>query len=301
MLLILTYRQHTSLLHVVDARTFETEEIVRVPNFNTSPAPPSPTPARPRSRSPSQAVVLPSETVAMASPSQPRNIALFNVLQDTFRIGSVSDNAVSSALRQSGSVGHYSRNNLSADDDVEGIVVIPPFGDREVENDVRRLLNVHGLRTRTRGDRDDDMGMRDVHDDVRPAEEMDVDVDVDELEESDCLSSRAPSPVPAPSPPTQTSPSTRPLPPPELLRIQRPSLISRRESSGPYIARRSTGGLPRRHRRSGQPPDANVEQDLAGMCFDPSGSFVYVAALKGVAEWRIQGAEQRWWLDPSWA
>ncbi|KAI8969487.1 WD40-repeat-containing domain protein, partial [Trametes punicea] len=48
---VMTFTEHTSLLHVVDARTFETEEIVRMPNFD-SPAYYSPATTRPRSTSP---------------------------------------------------------------------------------------------------------------------------------------------------------------------------------------------------------------------------------------------------------
>ena len=47
--------------------------------------------------------------------------------------------------------------------------------------------------------------------------------------------------------------------------------------------------------------EGEEEQDIAGMCFDPTGTFVYVASVKGVAEWRVRGAEQRWWTEPQWA
>jgi len=47
--------------------------------------------------------------------------------------------------------------------------------------------------------------------------------------------------------------------------------------------------------------DVDTDQDLAGLCFDPSGEFLYVAGVRGVAEWKINGAEQRWWIDSSWA
>jgi hypothetical protein len=45
-------------------------------------------------------------------------------------------------------------------------------------------------------------------------------------------------------------------------------------------------------------PDSEV--DLAGTCFDPSGGYVYVASVNGVAEWSLRGAEKRWWADSSW-
>lgn len=47
-----------------------------------------------------------------------------------------------------------------------------------------------------------------------------------------------------------------------------------------------------------------VEIDLTGVCFDPSGGWLYAASTTGVAEWRIRGAEKRWWLgseDSEWA
>jgi len=41
--------------------------------------------------------------------------------------------------------------------------------------------------------------------------------------------------------------------------------------------------------------------DLAGLCFDPSGGFLYVASTDGVAEWSVRGAEKRWWSEARWA
>ncbi|KAJ7015753.1 hypothetical protein C8F04DRAFT_1284870 [Mycena alexandri] len=46
--------------------------------------------------------------------------------------------------------------------------------------------------------------------------------------------------------------------------------------------------------------DLDVERNLAGACFDPSGSYVYVASDTGVAEWGVRGAEKRWWVDGAW-
>ncbi|KAG0692396.1 WD40-repeat-containing domain protein [Suillus ampliporus] len=49
---VMTYTEHTNLLHVLDARTFETEEIIRVPNISCSKtsSPPAHTPAPPSLR-----------------------------------------------------------------------------------------------------------------------------------------------------------------------------------------------------------------------------------------------------------
>lgn len=35
--------------------------------------------------------------------------------------------------------------------------------------------------------------------------------------------------------------------------------------------------------------------DIAGITFDPSGAYMYVATVDGITEWAIQGVEQRWW------
>ncbi|OCB91791.1 hypothetical protein A7U60_g935 [Sanghuangporus baumii] len=35
--------------------------------------------------------------------------------------------------------------------------------------------------------------------------------------------------------------------------------------------------------------------DIAGITFDPSGAYMYVATVDGITEWAVQGVEQRWW------
>ena len=300
--------QHTSLLHVVDARTFETEEIVRMPSFESPTMYHPPSAARPRSTSPAP---RPSTTRSSSSsdPLAPPRIVLFSgALEDTFRIPA-SDTPATWRTSHRSRRPAGSRDDLSPSDDPDSILVIPPLGDREVENDVRRLLGHHGVRSRTSVlDPETDPrepldsggeGSRD-RDRDRDGDEMDV----DELE-SDCVSSHAPSRSGSPTPASQLSlPATgaRPL---ELLRT-RPTLLARRESSGPYSSRWGVSSSARRHRRgAGQARDQRgedeEEQDLAGMCFDPTGTFVYVASVKGVAEWRVRGAEQRWWTEPQWA
>ena len=92
----------------------------------------------------------------------------------------------------------------------------------------------------------------------------------------------------------------------ELAAMQAAPKKARRESAGPYAGTRwGVGAGARRHRRPAREPergeDEDEEQDLAGVCFDPSGTFVYVASVRGVAEWRVRGAEQRWWTEPEWA
>ncbi|KAI0326917.1 hypothetical protein GY45DRAFT_48245 [Cubamyces sp. BRFM 1775] len=334
---VMTFTEHTSLLHVVDARTFETEEIVRIPSFDHPAYAPSSLSARTRSTSPvsrSTTSIRPASTIDSLPITDPRRIVVFSgALEDTFRIPTSDSSATTNGWRVQRRTRrlHVSgRDDLSPEDDPDNIVVIPQLGDRELDNDVRRLL---GRRHASRSALlDAESDPREPLDSatagpgadgtavVREGEEMDV----DELE-SDCLSSHAPSRSGSPAPASQLSLQSSGARPLELLRA-RPTLLARRESSGPYAAGTrwgpasasaastsasaigSSSTSSRRHRRGlgagrGEEAALGVEedQDLAGMCFDPSGTFVYVAGVKGVAEWRVRGAEQRWWTGPEWA
>ncbi|KAL5514152.1 hypothetical protein ACEPAG_2240 [Sanghuangporus baumii] len=40
--------------------------------------------------------------------------------------------------------------------------------------------------------------------------------------------------------------------------------------------------------------------DIAGITFDPSGAYMYVATVDGITEWAVQGVEQRWWHTGGW-
>ncbi|KAJ3003005.1 hypothetical protein NUW54_g5538 [Trametes sanguinea] len=265
---VMTFTEHTSLLHVVDARTFETEEIVRMPNLD------------------SPAYYPPFVGDPPFGPSTHRPLQ-----------------CTTSAWRTRQRSRRHPRDDLSAEDDPNDIVVIPQLGDRDIENNVRLLLAGRRLNSRTTllgAEADPREPLEGAAEGAREAEEMDV----DELE-SDCLSSHAPSRSGSPAPASQLSLQ------PSGVR-SRPSLLARRESNGPYPARwapvsatSSTASSSRRHRRGlGQSlgdESSEEELDLAGMCFDPSGAFVYVAAQKGIAEWRVRGAEQQWWTGPEWA
>jgi hypothetical protein len=108
----------------------------------------------------------------------------------------------------------------------------------------------------------------------RNPESINESMEVDELE-SDCISSHTPSRSSSPSPsthlPLQISPS--------------PLRIAQRYSQG-------------RQQRAVVRKD---DLDLAGMCFDPRGGFIYVASVDGIAEWSVSGAEKRWWFESKWA
>lgn len=283
----------------MDARTFETEEIVRIPNLETPPSSRPPT-ARQRSTSPSYTRPPPSD---IPLPPPPRIMLFSGALEETFRIPS----ADSTGRRRRTASQRYRARDWTADEDGEGIVVIPPLGDREVDDDVRRLFQGrHALRTHALGD-DPENTAETLRDEDREDE-----MDVDELE-SDCLSSynpsRAPSPAPAPVSASLSSPSTQSLRGGPALPIviqpgsrhevsRRGSLLERRESSGPYMTRRGSSTALRRRRRQ---TESEAEVDIAGTCFDPSGEYIYVASVKGISEWKVRGAEQSWWSSTSWA
>lgn len=86
---------------------------------------------------------------------------------------------------------------------------------------------------------------------------------------------------------------------------RRTSLLERRESSGPYMTHRpSSQGLRRHARRQADSSglsDMDVEVDIAGTCFDPSGEYIYVGSVRDISEWKVRGAEQTWWSDFAWA
>jgi len=280
--------QHTSLLHVIDARTFETEQIVRIPD---------PT---------------------------------INCLQTSGGLGhrsTRSESAISNLPRPSSmglpamTVDGAFGPDEGADDD--GVVLVPRLGSSREEEDVSRLLRRHGLRTtRTRlrptrrrsqsqRDGDEDAEMTDVDD----REDRGDDMEVDELE-TECLSSAAGSRAGSPTPMTTYNPPSH--------TFSSPSLTTSTLSSGPpYVSRRPRGtrtinpvpsNSPRNLRVLVNPGRARRQEtlteesqkvedtlDLAGVCFDPTGSHVYVGSSKGIVEYRIKGAEKTWWSSTQWA
>ncbi len=279
-----------------------------MPNFDCVQLP-RPSTARPRSLSPPRVSPVPTEPSSILPPP-PRILLFSGAVEDTFRIP-LSDPAtrrrrLNRRLRnRDGSSATASGN--TDQEDVDSIVVVPPLGNRELDDRVQTLLGqISDLERRTDG------LSRRIEDDERVVMGED-DMDVDELE-ADCLSSHTPSraPSPVPMPPSTSAPSipapggsSARLPSPyDLLRsASRTSYISRRETSGPYVPRRPSGqpGL-RRHRRSNQQesntnPLEEIEQDLAGMCFDPTGEYIYVGAVKGISEWKVRGAEKSWWVE----
>jgi len=214
---------------------------------------------------------------------------------------------------------------FSSDEDLDddGVVVVPRLGSSREEEDVSRLLRRHGLRTaRTRlrstrrrsepqRDGDEDMEMTDVDE----REDRGDDMEVDELE-TECLSSAAGSRAGSPTPMTTYNPSPH--------TFSSPSLTTSTLSPGPpYVARRPRGtrtinplsansiatlrvvANATRARRQEMLTEESLKAedtlDLAGVCFDPAGSHVYVGSSKGIVEYRIKGGEKTWWSSTQWA
>lgn len=40
--------------------------------------------------------------------------------------------------------------------------------------------------------------------------------------------------------------------------------------------------------------------DIAGVCFDPRGQSVYVASTRSIVEWKVRGAEMKFWPSEGW-
>jgi hypothetical protein len=214
----------------------------------------------------------------------------------------------------------------TTEEEEDAVVVIPRLGSSVEEEDVRRLLGSHGIRAtrprrhssrRTLHPEDEDMEMTDVEDRERTEDDAETNFDeVDTERLSSDLGSRGGSPNPVTIMPTVHSidPSSG------LSSVSHsiPELVREytRHRSSRYLSSTVSGGS----RSFRQPPPYSMlgrvtswdEQkeasltsednlDLAGTCFDPTGSYIYVGSVKGVVEYRVRGAEKRWWKRPQWA
>ncbi|KAF5359501.1 hypothetical protein D9756_003545 [Leucocoprinus leucothites] len=296
---VMTFTEHTSLLHVFDARTFEAEQTLKVPTVRRPENRPSdlPTPSSsPRSserRPPIHRHVFSSITAAPRSPAhlatspspQRRSSAptvhpqIIEALNDAFRIPTPSyspPSSISDSTWRTLRLSHV-RNGREGDD-YEEIVVVPSLGDRNLESEVHALLNARPRDVDEDEEGDPNTGSSHGDYSYRPprsrpvnrSERQEEDMEVDELE-SDCLSSHA-------------SRSTSPIP---------------SETTG-----RPPPGLGQRRSQTQKVLPAEIsyrdDLDIAGTCFDPAGGCIYVASKESVVEWSLRDADKRWWLDQSW-
>ncbi|KAF8269913.1 WD40-repeat-containing domain protein [Lactarius quietus] len=288
---IMTFTEHTSLLHVIDATTFEHEEIIRVPAVVGDHPPP---PSSPRSSVPASPRSTRSSPAPVPQPSHPPSQAHVRTLAASLLHVSPPQPHLHTHPHGHGHYHHYhSAATLPPPP--------PPANDRDRDRDRDRRLRVRvrqrdvlltagipsasasasvpttPLLTRRRSSHVDGTEMDvDAEDDAA----ADAD-DMDDAEaETDCLTSRAPSR--APSPPLGRQPSRRPAAPSYF-----PDQYSTPDGNG------NAGAL-----LAIQTP---AHLDLAGTCFDPSGAWLYVASTAGIVEWRVRGGEKRWWSESAWA
>ena len=161
-------------------------------------------------------------------------------------------------------------------------MVIPPLGDSQVDDQVQTFLGRHSVSRRPyfdsshvlsatgTGGRDDEM----------------------EVDESDCVSSHPPSRSSSPSPSVHIGVGTRSNSSMDTVRLNRRHW---RPWSENVTAEEGDDKMDVEDAHMGR-----RDLDIAGTCFDPFGARIYVATSKYVAEWRVNGAEKKWWLDDRW-
>ncbi|KAI6155295.1 WD40-repeat-containing domain protein [Pisolithus tinctorius] len=264
---LMTFTEHTNLLHVFDARTFEQEETVRVPGVSRRKT------VSPRSLfSPSAYLDPRPQRRPMPSPHMTRAV-------DEFFGGVFPDNDPIPSWRPPRR--ELRRGDGMEDEHDHGVLPVIR-GRHNTRTHIMERISPPG------GWRVDGHELRYGDGDVAPE---DVEMDVDEME-GDCISSRGPSRSSSPPPsihlPVQPSPSPT-----------RSTTGGRHTSSRPSShPRRRT--ITREDAIFDLTPTQDYDYDIAGTCFDPDGGFIYVAATDSVSEWAVRGANKRWWGGSEW-
>ncbi|KAJ6512683.1 hypothetical protein C8R45DRAFT_1067884 [Mycena sanguinolenta] len=264
---IMLFTEHTSLIHVIDARTFETEEILHMPAFPTPPPALAPPPARTtRSRyGPPPPPSVHRTPSALATTMMPPHASAYRPSPSPLSPLSPS-NSPHAHMHQTRTIVRTLEDafRVAAAGDAD-VLVIPPLGDRAVEREVRRVLGHHGVPARFR--REDEMAMdvdASAYAQLRQYPRHGGGDDSDEEGERECdVDMEAP-------------------PPPMRVSTPNPSSEMQVDTATDRDAR------------------ADEERNIAGACFDPHGAYIYVASDTGVAEWGVRGAEKRWWVGGAW-
>ncbi|KAH9957109.1 hypothetical protein BC827DRAFT_1138375 [Russula dissimulans] len=287
---VMTFTEHTSLLHVIDATTFEHEEIVRVPAIISDP----PQPPSPR-QNPTSTSAPPSPLSNQQTQSYVRSLA---AIDDAWNVAAsplpprLSHIPVPHLHTHPHGHGHYYHHTYNS---------APLVGHASTDRERRLRVRVRQIRdvlpTSAPSVSASGSGITSViatasataaptlprrrsHAEAGAGADMDVDVDTDDVEggegetEADCLTSRAPSRAASP--------------PPRQRRLAMHSGAP--EMAGAEIAAELGGTV-------ATPPHL----DLAGTCFDPRGAWLYVASTAGIVEWGVRGGEKRWWAEAVWA
>ncbi|KAH0833191.1 hypothetical protein J3R83DRAFT_12220 [Lanmaoa asiatica] len=286
---IMTFTEHTSLLHVIDARTFETEDIIRIPNVIgrevsrlTSSCPLSISPA-------SDATHLSATPPIRQIAQPPRAI---RTLEESFHANSFPNSGPLSTRRPPHRILRRRDGEEGEDYSYGDVLGLSPVEDSAVQENIREAFSRRAVRAylahradiypqpAMRGTASPHVyGSNDVDGDGGDVNSMDVDEP-----ETDCISrapSRSSSPPPSIHLPLQTSPSpSRSTAPARYSNTRRSPHASRRTATrANFVAEQVQ----------------NPDLDIAGTCFDPLGGMIYVATTDSVSEWAVGGADKRWW------
>lgn len=272
---------------MIDARTFETEDIIRIPSAVGREAS-CPTSPHPLLASPTPSDVTATPPVRQVS-QLPRVI---RTSEESFRASPFSNGGPLTSRRPPHRMQRRRDGEDVEDYSYGNVPGLPHLGDNTVQENIREAFSRRAVRTYLahRGDiyphavirgAASPYGNNEVDGDGRE----DVDgMDVDEPE-ADCIS-RAPSRSSSPPPSAHLALHTSPSP-------SRNTALARYTRLSPHVGRR-----PRVNFMADQLP--NPDLDIAGTCFDPHGGMVYVATTDSISEWAVRGADKRWWGYSTW-
>lgn len=272
---VMVFTEHTALVHVVDARTFEEDEIFRMPVLPSTPSSGevedndvAKAPERDREREERERERAPSPNIVM---HRRRIIRQRQVVLDALA-ASQQSRIVQSDLLDSRDLTPTSPMELSPS---------PPPASQLIRN-----MNTYVSASQSSS------SVLELPEAVTAdAERIDPDSNMD-ADDPECTPSHTPARSRSPSR-AYSNPGAYSNSNPVIVTWQPPG-------SAPihaYITPPTSESLRIREReRDVQSKDV----DLAGMCFDPSGGFVYVASTQGVAEWEIAGRGTRWWRGGEW-
>ncbi|KAF8335161.1 hypothetical protein F5887DRAFT_1063413 [Amanita rubescens] len=353
---VLAFTEHSNLMHVVDAKTFETEEIVRVPVARGPALTPAPlTPAATGTR-PSSTRTASESSLTSGSRSRPSGLPSVDYRDRELRdiqerrvqrareivarrlgrrdSGDGTDSASTSARagtgysppssigdstwrtlrtagddrgsgRNSSGLSQFSRvlrgrgdgdreeeREEEREEDEAALLLIPALVEGIEARDVEDILSRHGILVNDR--------RRSGSDDNRDNRE-----DADGEEDRNTGSAVADFDYPYEFGDSNVWRST------DEGRHEDMTLDGQPQSSrsgGPgfnWITGREEDDEDEQEEKEKEQEDTtattSAELDLAGVCFDPSGSRLYVASTKSVAEWHVRGSEKRWWSGDDWA
>ncbi|KIY46642.1 hypothetical protein FISHEDRAFT_46987 [Fistulina hepatica ATCC 64428] len=286
---VMVFAEHTSLFHVVDARTFEAHETIKVPaahGLRLVRRLRRPTP------SPMQAVIM-AGNAATGRRHLPRYSSPLTASPEHSTIARLVGYRPRQNARRLSTPSLFPPHSRRSPSREGPVIYFPPLGDEEVEADVRAILNNHGFRARTRPESDTSSSTEAIR---ALAADGDGDANGDHFNaddpDGDCNSSDTAEAARERALEMQDmdfgAGSSASLVPRHIPQILAPPPIVRTpdEDFAPQDA---------------YPVDASIspplvyDNHIGGICFDPSGKYIYVASSDGIHEWSVRGAEKQWW------